>query len=64
MYETLGERNSQNYHRLMPNLINASSEMDDTSSKNIFNLIQDGLSFITQNQEQLDQIVKKVIKNK
>lgn len=64
MYETLGERNSQNYHRLMPNLINASPEMDDTSSKNIFNLIQDGLLFINENQEQLDQIVKKIIKNK
>ena len=64
MYETLGNRNSQNYHRLMPNLINASPEMDDTSAKNIKNLIQDGLTFINQNQNELDLIVKKIIQNK
>ena len=64
MYETLGNRNSQNYHRLMPDLKKASPEMDDTSKENVFNLIQAGLSFINQNQEQLNQIVKKLIKNK
>jgi patatin-like phospholipase/acyl hydrolase len=64
MYETLGNRNSQNYHRIMPDLKKASPEMDDTSKENIFNLIQAGLTYINQNQEQLDQIVKKLIKNK
>jgi patatin-like phospholipase/acyl hydrolase len=64
MYETLGNRNEKNYHRLMPNLINASPEMDDTSAKNIKDLIQDGLLFINENQKELDVIVKKIIKNK
>ena len=64
MYETLGKRNTQNYHRLMPELNNASPEMDDTSKENIFNLIQAGLKYINQNKVELDQIVKKLIKNK
>lgn len=64
MYETLGNRNSQNYHRIMPDLQKASPEMDDTSKENISNLIQAGLAYINQNQEQLDRIVKKLIKNK
>lgn len=64
MYETLGQRNKKNYHRLMPDLIHASSEMDDTSPKNINNLIQDGLKFINENQEELNLIVNKLISNK
>jgi patatin-like phospholipase/acyl hydrolase len=64
MYETLGARNTQNYHRLMPELNNASPEMDDTSKDNIFNLIQAGLKYISQNKKELDHIVKKLIKNK
>ena len=38
--------------------------MDETSKENIFNLIQAGLAYINQNQEQLNQIIKKLIKNK
>ena len=64
MFETLGNRNRENYHRLMPTLIHSSPEMDETSPKNIQNLIQDGLTFITNNQEELDKIVKKIIRNK
>ena len=64
MYETLGKINSQNYHRLMPDLKKASPEMDDTSKENVFNLIQAGLSYINQNQDYLNEIVKKLIKNK
>jgi len=64
MFETLGERNQKNYHRLMPELINASPEMDDTTAKNIKNLIQDGLNFINNNQLELDSIVKKIINHK
>jgi len=63
MYETLGSRNSQNYHRLMPSLRNASPEMDDTSKTNIYELIQAGLFFVEQNQEELNLIARKLIKN-
>jgi hypothetical protein len=38
--------------------------MDDTSAKNIKDLIQDGLLFINENQKELDVIVKKIIRNK
>ncbi|HEU4496582.1 MAG TPA: patatin-like phospholipase family protein [Flavobacterium sp.] len=64
MYETLGARNSKNYYRLMPSLKNASSEMDDVSSKNIFELIQAGLAYVDQKRNQLNEIAKKLIKNK
>nr|WP_294935163.1 patatin-like phospholipase family protein [uncultured Flavobacterium sp.] len=64
MYETLGPRNQRNYYRLMPDLKNASPEMDDTSKKNIYELIQAGLFFIDKNREMLNEIAKKLIKNK
>lgn len=64
MYETLGSRNFKNYYRLMPSLKNASSEMDDVSAKNIFELIQAGLAYVEQNRELLNEIAKKLIKNK
>jgi uncharacterized protein len=64
MYETLGPTNYQNYHRLMPALKNASPEMDDTTKKNIQDLIQAGLTYVEDNREQLVTIAKKLIKNK
>lgn len=64
MYQTLGVRNRQNYYRLMPELKNASPEMDDTSKKNIYELIQAGLFFIDQNREMLNEIAKKLVRNK
>lgn len=64
MYETLGPRNQRNYYRLMPQLRNASSEMDDTSKKNIYELIQAGLYYVDSNREMLNEIAKKLIKNK
>ena len=64
MYDTLGDRNQLNYHRIMPKLNKASPEMDDTSKENIFELIQAGLLYVSENQEQLNTIVKKLIKNK
>lgn len=64
MYETLGPRNQKNYYRLMPQLKNASPEMDDTSQKNIYELIQAGLFYVDQNREMLREIAKKLIKNK
>ena len=64
MYQTLGKMNSQNYYRIMPDLKKASPEMDETSKENVFNLIQAGLSYINENQNYLNEIVKKLIKNK
>lgn len=64
MYESLGNENTQHYFRLMPELLKASSEMDDTSSENIQNLIQDGLTFVRKNQAQLDRIVQKLLDNR
>lgn len=48
----------------MPQLRNASSEMDDTSKKNIYELIQAGLYYVDSNREMLNEIAKKLIKNK
>jgi hypothetical protein len=64
IYQTLGSQNSKNYHRIMPDLQKAAPEMDDTSQKNVSNLIQAGLSYVNQNQEELNEIVKKLIQNK
>lgn len=64
MYEAQSPRNRKNYHRLMPQLKNASPEMDDTSKKNIYELIQAGLYFIDQNRFTLNEIAKKLVKNK
>ena len=64
MFSTLGLRNQKNYYRIMPELKNASPEMDDTSKKNIYELIQAGLFYIDNNREQLNEIAKKLIKNK
>lgn len=64
MFETLGARNRKNYYRLMPELKNASPEMDDTSKKNIYELIQAGLYYVDQNREMLNAIARKLIKNK
>jgi uncharacterized protein len=64
MFETLGARNSKNYHRLMPELHSASPEMDDTSEKNISELIQAGLFYVEKNRENLKAIARKLIRNK
>ncbi|MEO8233778.1 MAG: patatin-like phospholipase family protein [Flavobacterium sp.] len=64
MYETLGPTNYQNYHRLMPSLKNASPDMDNTTKKNIQELIQAGLTFVEDNKDQLIIIANKLIKNK
>lgn len=64
MYETLGPRNQKNYYRLMPQLRNASPEMDDTSKENIFELIQAGMYYVDNNREKLNEIAKKLVKNK
>lgn len=64
MFESLGPRNRKNYYRIMPDLKNASPEMDDTSKKNIYELIQAGLFYIDQNRAMLNSIAKKLVRNK
>lgn len=64
MYESLGPRNQKNYYRFMPQLRNASPEMDDTSKKNIYELIQAGLHFVDQNRIPLNDVAKKLVKYK
>ncbi|WP_310555121.1 patatin-like phospholipase family protein [Flavobacterium sp.] len=64
MFETLGSRNAKNYHRLMPDLKNASPEMDKTTKKNIKELIQAGLYYVEQNQAELTTVAKKLIRYK
>ena len=48
----------------MPSLQNASPEMDNTSKKNTFALIQAGLDFVNENKEVLHIIAKKLIRYK
>lgn len=64
MYQTLGKRNQKNYYRINPSLKNASPDMDNVKPKNIENLIQAGLNYIHENKGQLNQIAKKLIRNK
>ena len=49
---------------LMPQLRNASPNMDDTSKKNIYELIQAGLYFVDQNRKTLNEVAKKLVKYK
>ncbi|MDI9309518.1 MAG: patatin-like phospholipase family protein [Limnohabitans sp.] len=64
MYSTLGVRSQKNYYRLMPQLRNASPEMDNSSEENVYELIQAGMYYIDANRETLNEIVNKLIKNK
>jgi uncharacterized protein len=64
MFNSLGIVNRRNYYRLNPKLEEAASAMDNVSTSNIEALLQDGLLYIEQNKKTLDQIVKKLIKNK
>ncbi len=64
MFMTLGKRNRQNYYRINPSLKTASPEMDNVKKKNIEALIQAGLCYVEENQELLNQIAEKLIKNK
>ena len=64
IFQTLGQRNQKNYHRINPSLKNASPAMDNVKKSNIESLIQAGLSYIDSNKEYLHQITLKLIKNK
>ena len=61
---TLGKRNQKNYYRINPSLKTASPEMDNVKKKNLEALIQAGLCYVEENDELLNQIAQKLIKNK
>lgn len=64
MFGTLGQRNQKNYYRINPALKNASPQMDNVSRQNIDALIQAGLAYVDDNKHLLNQIVRKLIRNK
>ena len=64
MFMTLGKRNQQNYYRINPSLKTASPEMDNVKKKNLEALIQAGLCYVEENNDLLNQIADKLIKNK
>jgi uncharacterized protein len=64
LFNSLGARNKKNYYRIQPALKDASPEMDNIQHQNIEALIQAGLSYIDENRNTLNTIVKKLIKNK
>ncbi len=64
LFNGLGPHNRRNYYRLNPSLKDAAPEMDNVTPTNIEALIQAGYSYIDQHKKQLNDIVKKLIKNK
>jgi uncharacterized protein len=63
MYQELDGENQSNYYRLEPGLLEACSEMDDTTPDNIQNLRQAGLAFAANNNDLLHEIAGKIIDN-
>ncbi len=63
MFETLKKDDCKDYHRIQPELINADGAMDNAHKNNIQALYEDGLNAVTENKEELDMIVDKLIKN-
>src|SRR4051794_3082244 len=63
MYLTLQPENQKNYYRLEPGLKEACSEMDEATPENINNLYQAGLTFVHDNKDLLEDIVKKILDN-
>ncbi|UBZ07289.1 patatin-like phospholipase family protein [Salegentibacter mishustinae] len=62
IYETLQPADSLDYHRIQPELIHADSAMDNARKENILALHEDGLNTVTENKEELDLIVDKLIR--
>jgi hypothetical protein len=61
IYGTLPGTHSEDYHRIEPNLQNASAEMDKADLKNLKALHEDGLLSVSRNLDQLNQIAKKLV---
>jgi uncharacterized protein len=64
IFNSLGQRNRKNYYRLTPQLKEASADMDNATQPNIEALIQAGYAYIDANRKTLNDIVKKLIRNK
>lgn len=64
IFDTLEGESKKDYYRLEPKITKANNEMDDASDKNLNALHEDGLTFISDNVDLLNEIVDKLIKNK
>jgi hypothetical protein len=49
------------YHRIQPGLQDAKSAMDDVSPENLIALKEAGLKYISDNQKELDSIIKQIL---
>ncbi|MFT5054179.1 MAG: patatin-like phospholipase/acyl hydrolase [Oceanospirillaceae bacterium] len=65
MFDTVVKKGDTNkdYIRIDPDLLSASSEMDDASEENMNHLREAGLDYVASNKNQIDAIVKKLIDN-
>lgn len=63
IYETLPVEDCEDYYRVQPKLLHATSDMDNAALENIRALYEDGLASVEFYKEQLDEIVEKLIAN-
>lgn len=61
IYDTMQPPDTKDYHRLAPEIGLASPKMDNAKPENMEALRQAGKTFILENQDELDTIVKKLI---
>lgn len=60
LYSTLEGADKNDYYRIEPGLLEASSQMDDAGAENIVHLRDAGLHYIQQNKDSLDAIAEAV----
>lgn len=63
IYGTLSGKNSEDYYRIEPKIINASSEMDKADLGNLKALEEDGKLSVMAFEEKINEIADKLIKN-
>lgn len=63
IYKTLSGEDQNDYYRLQPELIRASSAIDDARPANLRALYLDGVEAVQNNKKKLDEIVNKLIAN-
>jgi patatin-like phospholipase/acyl hydrolase len=63
IFNTLSGTNKADYHRIEPEIITASSQMDEADVKNLKALHADGISCVEKCKKELDEIVDKLIAN-
>ncbi|GAB2483307.1 patatin-like phospholipase family protein [Algoriphagus taiwanensis] len=63
IYGTLSGKNSEDYYRIEPKIINASSDMDKADLGNLKALEEDGKLSVMAFEEKLNEIAQKLIKN-